>query len=143
MDFAFLYITSIFFIIIFVIIYTVCREKRPKQIHDSSANQNNNSRITSSTSVRNERLAIDVISSNRLNDTGQQLNNPNNILLNQMVYTNGLDGNVQKLQDGLPSYDEAVKKQSPFFFKKKKLFLFLSLRQCKNFFNCTNYTLRL
>jgi hypothetical protein len=110
MDFAFLYITSIFFIIIFVIIYTVCREKRPKQIHDSSANQNNNSRITSSTSVRNERLAIDVISSNRLNDTGQQLNNPNNILLNQMVYTNGLDGNVQKLQDGLPSYDEAVKK---------------------------------
>jgi hypothetical protein len=109
MDFAFLYITSIFFIIIFVIIYTVCREKRPKQIHDASShlNQNRTGRrstttVTSSSSNANE---LSLISSNRLNS-----NNHHILQMDPLVYNTSFNSNnIQKLQDGLPSYEEAVR----------------------------------
>lgn len=119
MDFAFLYITSIFFIIIFVIIYTVCREKRPKQIHDSSSSHshhnhrngrrsttgaptNTTSTTTSSSSNAND---LSLISSNRFNSNNQQI-----LQMDPLIYNTSFNSNnIQKLQDGLPSYEEATR----------------------------------
>jgi hypothetical protein len=114
MDFAFLYITSIFFIIIFVIIYTVCREKRPKQIHDSSHLQHNRNTRRSTTVTSNSPASsstvndLSLISSNRLNSNNQQILQMDPLVYNTSFNSNN-NNNIQKLQDGLPSYEEAIR----------------------------------
>ena len=74
----------------------MCKMKRPKHTTNTEDSETPNT-------------GLQIISSNRLN-INNQLNNSNNNQADQLIYTSSfIDSNKTKLQDGLPSYEDAIK----------------------------------